>query len=93
MGFGYLESSRLLRDFDRFCLARFPDAEFLTEEICLAWATKKDTEGNNTFRNRMMPVRGKTGYRTDYEKIKALTERFLQFLEQNKGILWQKPEE
>ena len=29
----------------------------------------------------------------DYEKIKALTERFLQFLEQNKGILWQKPEE
>ena len=38
-------------------------------------------------------VRGKTGYRTDYEKIKALTERFLQFLEQNKGILWQKPEE
>lgn len=57
LGFGYLESSRLLRDFDRFCLARFPDAEFLTEEICLAWATKKDTEGNNTFRNRMMPVR------------------------------------
>ena len=23
----------------------------------MAWATKKDTEGNNTFRNRMMPVR------------------------------------
>ena len=55
--FGYLESSRLLRDFDRFCLTYFPDEDWLTEEICLTWATKKNTEGNNTFRNRMMPVR------------------------------------
>lgn len=57
LGFGYLESSRLLRDFDRFCLTYFPDVDSLTENLCLAWATKKDTEGNNTFRNRMMPVR------------------------------------
>ena len=57
LGFGYLESSRLLRDFDRFCMTHFPEENFLTEELCLAWATKKNTEGNNTFRNRMMPVR------------------------------------
>ncbi len=57
LGFGYMESSRLLRDFDRFCLTNFPDADLLTEEICLAWAAKKDTESNNTFRNRMMPLR------------------------------------
>ncbi len=57
LGFGYLESSRLLRDFDRFCLTHFPEENSLTKELCLAWATKKDTEGNNTFRNRMMPVR------------------------------------
>ena len=57
LGFGYPESSRLLRDFDRFCLTYFPDVDSLTENLCLAWATKKDTEGNNTFRNRMMPVR------------------------------------
>ncbi len=57
LGFGYLESARLLRDFDRFCLTHFPEEESLTEQLCLAWATKKDTEGNNTFRNRMMPVR------------------------------------
>lgn len=57
LGFGYLESSRILRDFDRFCMAYFPEESSLTEEIFLAWATKKDTEGNNTFRNRMMPVR------------------------------------
>ena len=24
LGFGYLESSRLLRDFDRFCMTHFP---------------------------------------------------------------------
>lgn len=57
LGFGYMESSRLMRDFDRFCLTHFPDENCLTEGICLAWATKKDTEGTNTFRNRMMPVR------------------------------------
>ena len=57
LGFGYLESSRLLRDFDRFCLTHFQEENTLTKELCLAWATKKDTEGNNTFRNRMMPVR------------------------------------
>ena len=57
LGFGYLESSRLLRGFDRFCMTHFPEENSLTEELCLAWATKKDTEGNNTFRNRMMPVR------------------------------------
>lgn len=57
LGFGYMESSRFLRDFDRFCLNCFPDADSLTEEVCLAWAMKKDAEGNNTFRNRMMPLR------------------------------------
>ncbi len=57
LGFRYLESSRILRDFDRFCLTHFPDEDSLTEELCFAWATKKDTEGNNSFRNRMMPVR------------------------------------
>lgn len=57
LGFTYLESSRILRDFDRFCLRQFPEETYLTEKLCSAWATKKDTEGNNTFRNRIMPVR------------------------------------
>lgn len=30
LGFGYLESSRLLRDFDRFCMTHFPEENFLT---------------------------------------------------------------
>lgn len=57
LGFPYTESSRLLRDFDRFCLTAFPKETQLIKEICCAWATKKETEGNNTFRNRLMPVR------------------------------------
>lgn len=57
VGFPYDESSRLLSDFDRFCLEKFPAETILTKEICLAWAVRKNTEGNNTFRNRLMPVR------------------------------------
>lgn len=57
LGFGYLESSRILRDFDRFCLANFPEENNLTKELCFAWATRKGTECSNTFRNRLMPVR------------------------------------
>jgi integrase len=57
VGFPYHESSRLLLDFDRFCLDRFPSETALTKEICLAWAVRKDTEANNTFRNRLMPIR------------------------------------
>ena len=57
VGFPYAESSRILRDFDEFCLNRYPFETTLTKEICLAWAVRKNTEGNNTFRNRLMPVR------------------------------------
>lgn len=57
LGFSYIESSRLLRDFDRLCLSVFPEETQLTKEICFAWAMKKETEGSNTFRNRLMPVR------------------------------------
>lgn len=57
VGFPYAESTRLLSEFDRFCLEQFPNEETLTKEICLAWAIRRDTEGNNTFRNRLMPVR------------------------------------
>lgn len=77
LGFGYLESSRLLRDFDRFCLTYFPDADSLTENLCLAWATKKDTEGNNTFRNRMMPVREFARYLIVMERQPTSSRRTL----------------
>ena len=49
LGFGYLESSRLLRDFDRFCMTHFPEENFLTEELCLAWGTEKEYRGQQSF--------------------------------------------
>lgn len=57
LGFPYTESSRILSNFDKFCADKFPDETALTKEICMAWTVKRDTEGNNTFRNRLMPIR------------------------------------
>ena len=48
-----------MRDFDHFCVLHFPESDSLTEEICFAWATKKATEGNNTFRNPIVYLHGK----------------------------------
>lgn len=57
LGYPYRESCRILRDFDSFCMSKFPLEFKLTQELCTAWAMKKPTEGNNTFRNRLMPIR------------------------------------
>lgn len=57
LGYLYEESERILADFDRFCLSHFPEEHILTKELGLAWAVRRGTEGVNTFRNRMMPVR------------------------------------
>ena len=56
-GFPYTESTRVLASFDKFCSARFPGETELTKEICMAWASKLDTECNNSFRNRVVPIR------------------------------------
>lgn len=57
VGFPYEGSLIILREFDRFCTAKFPTETILTKELCLSWAVRKETEGNNSFRNRLMPVR------------------------------------
>ncbi len=57
LGYPYEESKRILENFDRFCLEKFPTEHILTKEIGLTFAVRKDTEGAGGFRNRMMPVR------------------------------------
>jgi integrase len=57
LGFPYDESERLLWHFDKMCCDQFPAESQLTKEICLTWAIRKKSEGNNAFRNRLMPVR------------------------------------
>ena len=43
--------------FDNMCTARYPAETELTREICMSWVVKNPTESNNTFRNRMSPIR------------------------------------
>jgi len=57
LGFPYEESIRILFNFDKFCSAKYPRETVLTKELSMAWAVRKDTEQNNSFRNRLMPVR------------------------------------
>jgi integrase len=57
VGFPYEGSKIILREFDRFCSARFPVETVLTKALCYAWAVRKETESNNGFRNRLMPIR------------------------------------
>lgn len=57
VGFPYVVSLRILRRFDGFCTEYYPQETALTKELCMAWAVRKETENNNTFRNRLMPIR------------------------------------
>lgn len=57
LGFPYEGSAGILRHFDMMCCERFPKETVLTEEICNAWAIKKDTESNNSFGNRLSIMR------------------------------------
>lgn len=57
VGFSYQYSKKILKNFDSFCMENFPNETQLTKELCLAWAVKKDTENNNSFNNRLMPIR------------------------------------
>lgn len=57
LGYTYDESMRILSNFDKFCTEYFPTERELSKSLCMAWAVRKDTEGNNGFRNRLMPVR------------------------------------
>lgn len=57
LGIGYVSTVWLLREFDKTCAERFPEADCLTQEIFYVVAVKKDTENGTTFRNRISPVR------------------------------------
>lgn len=57
LGYPYTGSEAILANFDRFCAERFPDSDTISKEIGLTWAVRRDTEGNNCFRNRLSVVR------------------------------------
>lgn len=76
VGFPYAGSVKYLREFDRMCAELFPGECVLTKEICLRWAVRRDTEQNNSFNNRLMPIRefGRYLVRTGEEAYIISTE-------------------
>jgi integrase len=57
LGFPYEVSAYYLVCFDKHCAELFPLENTLTKEMAFSWAVRKETESNNSFRNRMMPIR------------------------------------
>ncbi len=57
LGFPYEESSRILWNFDRFCMEHYSDKEILDRDLAFAWLEKRGKEGNSTHRNRVMVLR------------------------------------
>ena len=57
VGRSYRCFDRYLMRFDDMCAERYPDATALTRDIGMDWAVKSPSECNNTFRNRMSPIR------------------------------------
>lgn len=69
VGYPYLESERILKNFDKFCMMNFPEEKSLTVEIGQHWAVIRSTESAVTFQNRMAPVRELARYmqRLDFD--------------------------
>jgi integrase len=57
VGFLYEQETKHLINFDRLCCERVPGANELTRDVCNLWAVKKPTEKNNSFRDRISPIR------------------------------------
>jgi integrase len=57
LGYLYNGSVDILRQFDAMCSTRFSGRTDLAKDIFMAWALKRPSEGNTTFRNRVAPVR------------------------------------
>ena len=57
VGFPYIGSIQILNQFDKLCCEHFLGETTLTQEIVLAWAVRRETEGSNALRNRLSVLR------------------------------------
>ncbi len=57
LGYQYNRNQEFLIDFDTFCQSRFPAKETLDRELCLAWATVRQSESVNSFNRRISVIR------------------------------------
>lgn len=56
-GHSYKSQTYHLLEFDRFCLAEYPRAETLTEEMVMKWSVIKPTETSNGYVSRITTLR------------------------------------
>lgn len=56
-GHAYESQTYHLLEFDRFCLAKYPNAETLTEEMVMKWSVIKSTETSKGYVSRITPLR------------------------------------
>lgn len=56
-GHAYNSQTYHLLDFDRFCMAKYPNAEKLTEDMAMQWAVIKPTENSNGYLSRITALR------------------------------------
>ncbi len=64
LGHPYVGSIDVLRQFDTMCSREFPGRADLGQDICMAWAVKRPTEGRNALRNRTAAIREFARYLT-----------------------------
>lgn len=64
LGHPYAGSIDILRQFDAMCSREFPGRADLAQDICMAWAVKRPTEGRNALRNRTAAIREFARYLT-----------------------------
>lgn len=57
LGFPYLDSERIISNFDALCAEYYPTATTITEEMGLHWATARETEGKKGLSTRVGVVR------------------------------------
>ena len=56
LGYPYVSGAHHLWHFDKMCRNQFPAENQLTQAVCMAWAVRKDGEGNG-FHGRLSAVR------------------------------------
>jgi len=57
LGYPYIDSERLIFNFDRFCSEYYPNETTITEEMGLHWATMRESEGKKGLCTRVGVVR------------------------------------
>lgn len=57
LGYSYQSGESILKQFDRFCIEHYPNANTVTPELGLAWSVRRKEEKGSSFEGRVCTVR------------------------------------